>query len=201
MVGSAVVRCLQDAGFGNLMRRTSQELDLTDQSAVDRLFKTEKPDYVFLAAARVGGIMANKTYRAEFIYRNLQIQNNVIHGAWKAGVRRLFFFSSSCVYPRSCLQPMKEEHLWQGPLEQTNEPYAVAKLAGMSMCRAYNDEYGTTFISGIPTKSLRPERQLRSSTITRHGGADSQVSHGKDGKPHAGHLVGNGFAATGVDVR
>ncbi|MCX5998136.1 MAG: NAD-dependent epimerase/dehydratase family protein, partial [Chloroflexi bacterium] len=120
MVGSAVVRCLRHAGFNDLILRTSQELDLTRQADVEQFFMTEKPDYVFLAAARVGGIMANKTYRAEFIYTNLQIQNNVIHTAWKASVKKLFFFSSSCIYPRLCPQPMKEEYLWTGLLEPTN---------------------------------------------------------------------------------
>lgn len=151
MVGSAVVRCLQEKGFNKIMYRTSKELDLTSQSDVERFFLQEKPDYIFLAAARVGGIMANKTYRAEFIYINLQIQSNIIHFAYKFGVKKLLFFSSSCVYPRSCSQPMREEYLWTAPLEPTNEPYAVAKLAGMSMCRAYNEQYKTNFISVIPT--------------------------------------------------
>lgn len=156
MVGSAVVRGLREKGFGNLVFRTSKELDLTRQSDVEQFFLDERPEYVFLAAARVGGIMANKTYRAEFIYINLQIQNNVIHTAWKLGVKKLLLFSSSCVYPRLCPQPMKEEYLWTGPLEPTNERYAVAKLAGMSMCRAYNDQYGTDFISVIPTNLYGP---------------------------------------------
>ena len=151
MVGSAVVRCLRNVGFDDLILRTSQELDLTRQADVEQFFLDEKPDYVFLAAARVGGIMANKTYRGEFIYTNLQIQNNVIHSAWKTGVEKLLFFSSSCAYPRLCPQPMKEEYLWTGLLEPTNEPYAVAKLAGMSLCRAYNEQYGTCFISVVPT--------------------------------------------------
>jgi GDP-L-fucose synthase len=156
MVGSAVVRCLRGKGFENLVFRTSAELDLTRQSGVEHFFLHEKPDYVFLAAAHVGGIVANQTYRAEFIYANLQIQNNVIHSAWKVGVKKLLFFSSSCVYPRLCPQPMKEEYLWTGPLEPTNEPYATAKLAGMSMCQAYNDQYGTNFLSVIPTNLYGP---------------------------------------------
>jgi GDP-L-fucose synthase len=156
MVGSALVRCLLGKGFKNLIYRTSKELDLTRQLDVEQFFQDEKPDYVYMAAARVGGIMANKTYRAEFIYTNLQIQNSVIHAAWKAGVNRLLFFSSSCVYPRSCPQPMREEYLWSGPLEPTNEPYAVAKLAGMSLCRAYNEQYGTHFISLLPTNLYGP---------------------------------------------
>lgn len=156
MVGSAILRCLQNVGFNNLILRTSKELDLTIQADVDRFFQTEKPEYVFLAAAHVGGILANNTYRAEFIYNNLQIQNNIIHSAWKYGVNKLLFLSSSCVYPRSCPQPMKEEFLWSGHLEPTNEPYAVAKLAGMSMCRAYHDQYGSNFISIIPTNLYGP---------------------------------------------
>ena len=156
MVGSAVVRCLQKKGFDNLIFRTSSELNLTRQADVEHFFMTEQLEYVFLAAARVGGILANNTYRAEFIYTNLQIQNNVIHTAWKTDVKKLLFFSSSCVYPRLCPQPMKEEYLLTGSLEETNEPYAIAKLAGMSMCRAYNDQYGTNFISVIPTNLYGP---------------------------------------------
>jgi len=146
-----MVRCLRRNGFDNLLFRTSKELDLSRQAEVEKFFTNEGPEYVFLAAARVGGIMANNTYRAEFIYTNIMIQSNVIHSAWKAGVKKLLFFSSSCVYPRECAQPMKEEYLWTGKLEPTNEPYAVAKLAGMSMCKAYNDQYGAHFISAVPT--------------------------------------------------
>ncbi len=142
MVGSAVARCLNAHGFNNLVLRTSKELDLTRQADVEQFFCKTKPEFVFVAAARVGGIMANNAYRAEFIYTNVMIQSNVIHSAWKSGVKKLLFFSSSCVYPRECAQPMKEEYLWTGKLEPTNEPYAVAKLAGMSMCRAYNEQYG-----------------------------------------------------------
>lgn len=156
MVGSAVVRCLQMKGFENLIFRTSSELNLTRQADVEHFFMTERPEYVFLAAARVGGILANSTYCAEFICTNLQIQNNVIHTAWKTDVKKLLFFSSSCVYPRLCPQPMREEYLLTGSLEATNEPYAMAKLAGMSMCRAYNDQYGTKFISVIPTNLYGP---------------------------------------------
>jgi len=156
MVGSAVVQSLRNTGFDNLILRSSKELDLTRQTDVERFFMEQKPEYVFLAAARVGGIMANKTYRAEFIYNNLQIQNNVLHSSWKVGVNKLLFCSSSCVYPRLCPQPMKEEYLWTGLLEPTNEPYAVAKLAGMSMCSAYNDQYGTCLISVIPTNLYGP---------------------------------------------
>lgn len=156
MVGSALVRCLQQRGYENLVWRTSKELDLTRQEAVERFFQTESPEYVFIAAARVGGILANNTYRAEFIYTNLQIESNLIHSAWKNRIKKMLFFSSSCVYPRNCLQPMKEEYLGTGQLEPTNEPYATAKLAGMSMCRAYNKQYGSDFISIIPTNLYGP---------------------------------------------
>ena len=156
MVGSAVVRCLNVHGFNNLVLRTSKELNLTRQADVEHFFKTEQPEYVFLAAARVGGILANNTYRAEFIYTDLQIQNNVIHTAGKTDVKKLLFFSSSCVYPRMCPQPMKEGYLMTGMLEKTNEPYAMAKLSGMSMCRAYNEQYKTKFISVIPTNLYGP---------------------------------------------
>ena len=156
MLGSSLVRVCLDRGYQNLCVRTSQELDLTRQGDVDKFFLSEKPVFVFMAAAKVGGIMANKTYRAEFIYTNVMIQSNIIHAAWRSGVRKLVFFSSSCVYPRMCAQPMKEEYLGTGLLEPTNEPYAVAKLAGMSMCRAYNEQYGTNFICVLPTNLYGP---------------------------------------------
>ena len=156
MVGSAMVRALKKHGYQNVVARSSRELDLTRQQNVEDFLLAERPDSVILAAARVGGILANATYRAEFIQANLQIQTNVIDGAWKAGVKELLFFSSSCVYPRACPQPMREEHLWTGPLEPTNEPYAVAKLAGMAMCRAYNDQYGARFVSVVPTNLYGP---------------------------------------------
>lgn len=156
MVGSAVVRRLKAEGFRNLVLRTSKELDLTRQAETEEFFQTEKPEYVFVAAARVGGIMANNTYRAEFIRTNLHIAANVIHAAWQTGAKGLLYFSSSCVYPRLSPQPMKEEYLWTGPPEPTNEPYAVAKLAGISMCRAYHDQYGVNFISVLPTNLYGP---------------------------------------------
>lgn len=151
MVGSAMLRCLKEHGFNNLIVKTSKELNLQNQADTESFFKQEKPDHVFLAAARVGGIMANKTYRAEFIYNNIQIQSNVIHQAWKTKVKSLLFFASSCIYPKNSPQPMSEDFLWSGKLEPTNEPYAVAKLAGISMCRAYNEQYGTRFITAIPS--------------------------------------------------
>ena len=156
LVGSALVRTLQKLGFGNLVLRTHQELDLEDQAAVRRFFEKERPDYVFLAAAKVGGILANDSYRAEFIYNNLLIQCNVIDAAWRAGVERLLFLGSSCIYPRECPQPMREEYLLTGPLEHTNEPYAVAKIAGIKMCEAYNAQYGTHFVSVMPTNLYGP---------------------------------------------
>lgn len=156
MVGSAVVRRLVAEGYQNLVLPTSKELDLTRQADTEKFFQREKPEYVFVAAARVGGIMANNIYRAEFIRTNLCIAANVIHSAWEAGTKGLLYFSSSCVYPRLSPQPMKEEFLWSGPPEQTNEPYAVAKLAGMSMCRAYHDQYGVNFVSVLPTNLYGP---------------------------------------------
>ena len=156
MVGSAVLRRLHAEGFDNILLRSRAELDLTRQAEVEAFFSTQKPEFVFMAAARVGGILANSTYRAEFSYTNLAIQVNVIHAAWQAGVRGLVFFSSSCVYPRACAQPMAEEYLCTGRPEPTNEPYAMAKLAGMSMCRAYCDQYDADFISVIPANLYGP---------------------------------------------
>ena len=156
MVGSAVVRRLLAEGHRNLVLRTSKELDLTRQAETEEFFLLEKPEYVFVAAARVGGIAANSAYRAEFIRTNLAIAANVIHAAWKARSKGLLYFSSSCAYPRLSPQPMKEEYLWTGTLEPTNEPYAVAKLAGMSMCRAYHAQYGVNFISVLPTNLYGP---------------------------------------------
>ncbi len=151
MVGAAMVRTLQAQGFTNLVFRTSAELDLLKQSDVLRFFEKEQPEYVFLAAAKVGGIMANNTYRAQFIYENLQIQNNIIHTAYLNGVKKLLFLGSSCIYPKLAPQPIKEEYLLTGLLEPTNEPYAIAKIAGIKMCQAYNDQYGTNYISVMPT--------------------------------------------------
>lgn len=151
MVGSAIVRNLQAKGFTNLVFRSIDELDLTRQSDVEQFFERERPEYVFLAAAKVGGIHANNTYPAEFIYINLQIQNNVIHSSYRYGVKKLCFLGSSCIYPKYAPQPIKEEYLLDGKLEPTNEPYAVAKIAGIKMCQAYNRQYGTNFISVMPT--------------------------------------------------
>ncbi|MGC2062684.1 MAG: GDP-L-fucose synthase [Thermodesulfovibrionales bacterium] len=151
LVGSAIVRRLRAEGYGNLVVRTSGELDLTRQGDVEKFFGTERPEYVFLAAARVGGILANNTFRADFIYQNLMIQSSVIHSSYIHGVTKLLFLGSSCIYPRLCPQPIKEEYLLTGLLEPTNEPYAVAKIAGIRMCQAYNSQYGTNYISVMPT--------------------------------------------------
>ena len=151
LVGSAMVRALQAAGVNNLVLRTHGELDLTDQAAVARFFADQRPDHVVLAAAKVGGIHANNTYPAEFIHDNLAVQTNVIHQAWRHGVKRLLFMGSSCIYPRDCPQPIKEEYLLTGPLEPTNQPYALAKIAGIEMCAGYNRQYGTHFLCAMPT--------------------------------------------------
>ena len=151
MVGSAIYRKLVKEGYSNLITRTSAELDLRNQQAVKDFFNAEKPDYVFLAAAKVGGIIANNTYRADFLYENLAIQNNVIHQAYENGVQKLMFLGSSCIYPKLAPQPLKEEYLLTGLLEETNEPYAIAKIAGIKMADAYRDQYGCNFISVMPT--------------------------------------------------
>lgn len=151
MVGSAIYRKLQKEGFENLITKSSSELDLRDQQSVKDFFAEEKPDYVFLAAAKVGGIVANNTYRADFLYENLMIQNNVIHNAYLAGVKKLMFLGSSCIYPKLAPQPLREEYLLTGTLEHTNEPYAIAKIAGIKMCDAYRDQYGCNFVSVMPT--------------------------------------------------
>jgi GDP-L-fucose synthase len=156
MVGSAILRNLEAKGYNNILTRTSQELDLLDQNLVFAFLQEEKPDYIFLAAAKVGGIHANNTYRADFIYQNLIIESNLIHGAHLAGINRLCFLGSSCIYPRDCPQPIKEEYLLTGPLEQTNEPYAIAKIAGIKLCESYNQQYGHQFVSVMPTNLYGP---------------------------------------------
>jgi GDP-L-fucose synthase len=156
LVGSAIVKKLKTEGHVNLVVRTSSELDLRSQTAVAEFFSLEKPEYVFLAAAKVGGIVANNTYPAEFIYNNLMIQTNIIHSAYLTGVKKLLFLGSTCIYPKLAPQPMKEEYLLSGPLEPTNEPYAVAKIAGIKMCQSYNRQYGTHYISAMPTNLYGP---------------------------------------------
>ena len=156
LAGSALVRRLNAAGYTNLITRTHAELELTDPVAVRRFFESERPDHVFLAAAKVGGIHANNTYPADFIFQNLAIQNNVIHAAWRTGVKRLLFLASSCIYPRDCPQPMKEAYLLSGPLEPTNRPYAIAKISGIELCWAFNRQYQTRFIAAMPTNLYGP---------------------------------------------
>lgn len=156
LVGSALLRRLAAGGYRNVVTRSHGELDLTEQHAVTRFFESARPEYVFLAAAKAGGIHANDTLRAEFIYQNLAIQTHVIHAAYRAGVKKLLFLGSSCIYPKLAPQPMKEEHLLTGPLEPTNEPYAVAKIAGIKMCGAYNRQYGTNFLCAMPTNLYGP---------------------------------------------
>lgn len=156
LVGSALVRALEGQGRRNILKRTRTELDLTDQAAVRGFFAQERPEYVFLAAAKVGGILANNTHPAQFIHSNLAIQTNVIHEAWRQGVRRLLFLGSSCIFPRDCPQPIKEEYLLTGPLEPTNRPYAVAKIAGIETCWAYNREYGTRCLAVMPANLYGP---------------------------------------------
>jgi GDP-L-fucose synthase len=156
MVGSAILRKLKKEGFDNFVLRTSLELDLRDQKAVANFFETEKPQYVFLAAAKVGGIMANQTYQADFIYDNLMIQNNIIHQSYKNEAKKLLFLGSSCIYPKLAPQPLKEEYLLTGPLEPTNDAYAIAKIAGIRMCDAYRAQYGCNFISAMPTNLYGP---------------------------------------------
>ncbi len=156
MVGSALVRRLQQGGYGNILTRTHGELDLLDQAATRGFLAQEKPDFVFIAAAKVGGIHANNSLRADFIYQNLMIEANLIHGAHQAGIQRLCFLGSSCIYPRDCPQPIREDYLLTGPLEQTNEPYAIAKIAGIKLCESYNRQYGTQYFSAMPTNLYGP---------------------------------------------
>lgn len=156
LVGSAIMRKLKTEGYGNIVAMSHSELDLEDRHAGEKFFEKERPEYIFAAAAKVGGIHANNTYGAEFLYRNLQIQNNLIHFSWKYGAKKLLFLASNCVYPKESAQPLKEEYLLTGPLEPTNEPYAIAKIAGIKMCESYNRQYGTNFISAIPANLYGP---------------------------------------------
>lgn len=156
MVGSAILRKLQQAGHDQFILRSSRELDLRDQAAVAAFFEQEKPEYVFLAAAKVGGILANNTFRGEFLYDNLMIQNNIIHSSWINGVKKLMFLGSSCIYPKMAPQPLREDYLLTGPLEPTNEPYAIAKIAGIKLCDAYRAQYGCNFVSVMPTNLYGP---------------------------------------------
>lgn len=205
MVGSAIVRKLVMEGYSNLIFRTSSELDLRNQADVTAFFKEEKPEYVFLAAAKVGGIIANNTYRADFLYENLMIQNNVIHNSYLNKVKKLMFLGSSCIYPKLAPQPLKEEYLLTGLLEHTNEPYGIAKIAGIKMCEAYRDQYGYNFISVMPTNlygyndNYHPENShvlpalLRKFHEAKLNGAD-QVSIWGSGTPKREFLFADDLA-------
>lgn len=156
MVGSAIVRRLLDGGYDNIVTRTHEELDLANQQAVTAFLGKETPDFIFMAAAKVGGIHANNTFRADFLYTNLLIEANITNAAWQAGVHRMLFLGSSCIYPRDCPQPIREDYLLTGPLEQTNEPYAIAKIAGIKLCENYNRQHGTRYVSAMPTNLYGP---------------------------------------------
>nr|WP_321410398.1 GDP-L-fucose synthase [uncultured Carboxylicivirga sp.] len=183
LVGSAILRGLKEQGYDNFVTRTRKELDLLDQKAVLQFFEEEKPEYVFLAAAKVGGIMANNTYRGAFIYENLQIQNNIIHSSYQVGVKKLLFLGSSCIYPKNAPQPLKEDYLLSEELEYTNEPYAIAKIAGIKMCESYNLQYGTDYISVMPTNLYGPNDNYNLET--------SHVLPALIRKMHLGKLVKN----------
>lgn len=176
MVGSSIVRQLHAQGFTNIIQRTSSELDLKNQAAVNDFFAQEKPDYVFLAAAKVGGIVANNTYRADFLYENLAIQNHVIHASFVHKVKKLMFLGSSCIYPKLAPQPLKESYLLSGFLEPTNEPYAIAKIAGIKMCEAYRAQYGCQFISVMPTNLYGINDNYDFREFPRTARYDSEIS-------------------------
>lgn len=206
MVGSAMLRALQAQGYSNFVLRTSSELDLRNQQAVADFFTKEKPDYVFLAAAKVGGIISNNTYRADFIYENLMIQNNVIHNAYVYKVKKLMFLGSSCIYPKLAPQPLKEEYLLTGLLEPTNEPYAIAKIAGIKMCDGYRDQYGCNFISVMPTNLYGPNDNydlnnshvlpaMLRKFITAKRNGDASVTIWGTGSPKREFLHANDLAA------
>lgn len=194
LVGSALVRKLKAEGYANLILPTHTELDLLNQQAVADFFRIEKPEYVFLAAAKVGGIMANNTYPAQYIYENLEIQNNIIHHSYLNGVKKLLFLGSSCIYPRLCSQPMKEEYLLTGPLEPTNEPYAVAKIAGIKMCQSYNRQYGTNFIAVMPTNLYGPNDNFDSLTSHVFPGFVRKFCEAKLNKTNSITVWGTGVA-------
>lgn len=198
LVGSAVMRRLEAGGYTNIITRTHKEMDLTRQADVEAFFETEKPDVVIFAAARVGGILANDTYKAEFIYQNITMAANVIHAAWKTGVKKLLNLGSSCIYPKYAPQPMREEHLLTGTLEPTNEPYAMAKIAAIKLCRYYNEQYGTNYVSAMPTNLYGPGdnfdlrdshvlpavlRKIHEAKGAASGGSDAPVILWGDGTP------------------
>jgi len=193
LVGSAILRNLQNKGYTNFVLRTFEELDLTNQEAVEAFFAAEKPEYIFLAAAKVGGIMANNIYRGQFIIENLQIQNNIIHNAYAYGAKKLLFLGSSCIYPKNAPQPMHEDYLLTGELEYTNEPYAIAKIAGIKVCESYNLQYGTNFVSVMPTNLYGPNDNFHLK--------NSHVLPGMMRKMHLAHcLENNDMAAIRLDL-
>jgi len=193
LVGSAILRNLQNKGYTNFVLRTFEELDLTNQEAVEAFFAAEKPEYIFLAAAKVGGIMANNIYRGQFIIENLQIQNNIIHNAYAFGAKKLLFLGSSCIYPKNAPQPMHEDYLLTGELEYTNEPYAIAKIAGIKVCESYNLQYGTNFVSVMPTNLYGPNDNFHLK--------NSHVLPGMMRKMHLAHcLENNDMAAIRLDL-
>lgn len=192
LVGSAVARGVMAAGYSNILVKTRQELDLLDQTAVMKFFAKEKPEYVFLAAAKVGGIFANVSQPASFIYENLVLQTNIIHAAYKNGVKKLLFLGSSCVYPRECPQPIKEEYLLTGPLEPTNAPYAIAKIAGILTCQSYNREYGTNFICVMPTNTYGPNDNFDQNSAHVLPAIIRKIHHAKQNKESKVTLWGSG---------
>ena len=201
MVGSAIMRRLDVSGFTKVIGATRQQLDLRDQAAVNYWFKAKKPEYVFLVAGTVGGILANSTRPAEFIYDNLMIHATIVHASRVHGVKRLLYLGSSCIYPRECPQPIREEYLLSGLLEPTNEPYAIAKIAGIRLCQAYRRQYGCDFISAMPTNLYGPGRQLRLDQLARRPCADAEIPRGKDrGRGPCGRL-GYRRASTRVAAR
>jgi len=192
MVGSAIVRKLRSAGFNNLLTSSSKELDLRDQAAVNAFFEREKPEFVFLAAAKVGGIVANNTYRADFLYDNLMIESNVIHAAFKNSVDKLLFLGSSCIYPKMAPQPLREEYLLTGALEETNEPYAIAKIAGIKMCEAYRDQHGCNFISAMPTNLYGPNDNYNLQNSHVIPALIRKIQHAKESNEPAVEIWGTG---------
>ena len=201
LVGSALVRALRAAGHEHLILRTREELDLRDQAAVERFFADERPEIVLLAAAKVGGILANDTYPADFIRDNLLIQQNVIYAAHRHGAARLLFLGSSCIYPRDAPQPLREEHLLSGPLEPTNESYAIAKIAGIKLCQAYRRQYGLECDLGDADEPLRTGRQLRSVVVACPAGAPAQVPRGGAHRRERGRGLGHRHAEAGIPPR
>ncbi len=196
LVGSAIMRRLEKEGYKNLVFRTSSELDLRNQEDSEKFFKKEKPEYVFIAAAKVGGIYPNVTYPAEFIYDNLQIQTNIINSSWKNNVKKLMYFGSCCAYPTESVQPIKEEYIHTGKLESTNEPFAIAKLAGISMCQAYNRQYGCNFISVIPSNLYGPNDNFHPRNSHMIGMAIGLIHRAK--KENLKSVV---FGGTGAPIR